>query len=414
MTAQPGTAQPGTAQPGTAQPGSTLVPSATTAASRGTDGSAGWRRWRGLLAVVALCVLVGLLVALLVPPYRPNSYLDPASNGPLGAHALADILTERGHQVIGTYSVSAAVADAASGPATLVVTSPGLLTAAQRTALARVRADLLLVAPGTATLAALAPATRLAHIPALPAAYLRPGCDLTAARLAGPANIGGLGYQPPPGAIGCYRFDGHPALVRYRAGGRTVTIIGSGLPLTNSFLAGDGNAALALNLLSQHRRIIWLVPQPSGRAAGRSGRRAAAPPLITRTAWLVVLQLAVAVLLAVIWRARRFGPLIAERLPVVVRAAETVEGHAGLYQARRARGQAATALREAMLGRVMPVLELPADAAPEAVARTMAARARRDERQVTEIVYGPAPASDADLVRLARSLDELEREVRSQ
>ncbi len=402
-----------TAPPGTTPVEATRAPTTVAAGTGGAGGPTAWRRWRGLLAVAALCVLVGLLIALLVPLYRPNSYLDPASSGPVGAHALADILTERGHRVIGTYSVSTAVADASGGPTTLVVTSPGLLTAAQRAALTRARADLLLVAPGAATLAALAPGTRLAHIPALPAANLRPGCGLAAARLAGSANIGGLGYQPPPGAVACYRFDGHPALVRYRAGGRTVTIIGSGLPLTNSFLAGDGNAALALNLLSQHHRIIWLVPQPSGQAVGRSGGTAA-PPLITSTAWLVVLQLAVAVLLAVIWRARRFGPLIAERLPVIVRAAETVEGHAGLYQARRARGQAAAALREAMLGRVMPVLELPADAAPEAVARTMAARARRDERQVTEIVYGLAPASDADLVRLARSLDELEREVRSQ
>ncbi|MHB1876536.1 MAG: DUF4350 domain-containing protein [Streptosporangiaceae bacterium] len=400
-----------TAPAGTTPPATAPAPPATAA---GTGGPAAWRRWRGLLAVVALCVLAGLVIALLVPPYRPNSYLDPASNGPLGARALADILTERGYQVIGADSVTTAVSDASGGPATLVITSPGLLTAGQRASLARARADLLLVGPGAAVLTALAPGTGLAPGKAPPGAPAPPGCDLTAARLAGPADLGGRGYQPPPGATACYRFGGQPALVRYRIAGRTITILGSGLPLTNYLLATDGNAALALNLLSQHHRIIWLVPQPSGRAAGPSGSAAAAPPLITRTAWLVVLQLAVAVLLAVIWRARRFGPLIAERLPVIVRAAETVEGHAGLYQARRARGQAAAALREAMLGRVAPALELPADAAPEAVVRSLAARARRGERQVTEIVYGPAPASDADLVRLARSLDELEREVRSQ
>jgi hypothetical protein len=398
------TAPPGTTPTQTVPPG---ITPAQTAPAR--------RRWRGLLAIVTLCVLTGLVVALLVPPYRPNSYLDPASNGPLGARALADILTERGHQVIGTDSVTTAVADASRGPATLVVTSPGLLTAGQRASLAGAHADLLLVAPGTAALAALAPGTGLAPGEAPPGALAPPGCGLTAARVAGSADLGGLGYQPPPGAAACYRYGGRPALVRYRMAGRTITILGSGLPLANDLLATDGNAALALNLLSQHHRIIWLVPQPSQRAAGpSSGTGAAAPPLITRTAWLVVLQLAVAVLLTVIWRARRFGPLIAERLPVIVRATETAEGHARLYQARRSRAQAAAALREAMLGRVAPALELPANPAPEVVVRSLAARASHDERQVTEIVYGPAPASDADLVRLARSLDELEREVRSQ
>ena len=39
----------------------------------------------------------------------------------------------------------------------------------------------------------------------------------------------------------------------------------------------------------------------------------------------VVWQLGVAVVLAAWWRARRLGPVVAEPLPVVVRAAETTE-----------------------------------------------------------------------------------------
>ena len=43
---------------------------------------------------------------------------------------------------------------------------------------------------------------------------------------------------------------------------------------------------------------------------------------------------------------------MAERLPVIVRAAETVEGHGRLYQARRARDSAARELRAATSDRI--------------------------------------------------------------
>ncbi len=246
---------------------------------------------------------------------------------------------------------------------------------------------------------------------------LLPRCSLTAARLAGSANVGGYAYRAPARATGCYLAAGHPSLVRYRAGGRTITILGSGAPLTNAELARNGNAALALNLLSAHRRIVWLTPepvlrQPPVRHPVTSGR--AGPSLIPWAAWLLVIQVGIAVMLVALWRSRRLGPLISERLPVVVRASETVEGHARLYQSRRARDRAAAALRDAMLSRVLPVLGLVRDSPEAAVTGALTARSGLGSREISRILYGPAPATDAELVRLARSLDELERQVRSQ
>ena len=215
-------------------------------------------------------------------------------------------------------------------------------------------------------------------------------------------------------------MGGHPSLVRYQTGGRTVTILGSGAALTNGMLAANGNAALALNLLTAHRLIVWLTPEPVLRPAApppaghpvTSGN--AAPSLIPWQAWLLVIQLGVAVMLVALWRGRRLGPLISERLPVIVRASETVEGHARLYQSRHARDRAAAALRDAMLSRVLPALGLVRDSPAAAVTGALAARSRLSEPEISGIVYGPAPATDAELVRLARSLDELERQVRSQ
>jgi len=378
-----------------------------------------WRRWRLPLALMALIVLAGTAIALLTPAPETNSYLDPASNAADGTKALADILSERGFQVLLAYSPARALADVGSSgsgapTATLVITSPDLLTSAQRAQLSLADADLLLVGPGSASLAMLAPPVTVAN-PHAPIGPAQPSCLLTAPRLAGSADVGGITYNTPGDVDGCYPVGGYPALARYITDDRTVTILGTGAPLTNGLLANDGNAALALNLLNTQHRIVWLTPEPAAAYAGPpAGPTAPGPSLIPWAAWLVVLQLCVAALVTALWRARRFGPLITERLPVVVRASETVEGHARLYQSRRARDRAAAALRDAMLRRTRPALGLAPDAPTDAVTNQLASRSRLGSQKIWAIVYGPPPAGDAELVSLARNLDELEREVRSQ
>jgi len=381
-----------------------------------------WRQWRLLVALVALLALACVVAVLLAPAPKSNSYLDPASTGPTGTKALANILADRGFQVTSVYSPAAALAAIGSRsgrPAsTLVITGPGLLTAAQRRQLARANADLLLIEPGRFSLAALAPAVQVAGGFGQSDSLVSPSCRLVEATMAGSANVGGFTYRIPSGAVGCYPTHGFPSVVRYVATGRTITIMGTGFPMTDALLAEEGNAALSLNLLNAHRSIVWLTPEPTiARTGPPPGEKAAPrsqPALIPGAAWLVVLQLIVALMLAVFWRGRRFGPLIAERLPVVVRASETVEGHARLYQARRARDRAATALRDAMLGRIRPALGLTADAPADALIDGLARRSRLDRPSIAAIAYGPPPPTDADLVKLARDLDDLEREVRSQ
>ena len=58
---------------------------------------------------------------------------------------------------------------------------------------------------------------------------------------------------------------------RYLAG-RTITVLGTGDPLTNASLARQGNAALALNLLGARSRVVWLVPGPVWPAPAAGGR----------------------------------------------------------------------------------------------------------------------------------------------
>ncbi|HEY4463944.1 MAG TPA: DUF4350 domain-containing protein, partial [Streptosporangiaceae bacterium] len=205
----------------------------------------------------------------------------------------------------------------------------------------------------------------------------------------------------------------HPSLIQYVAGGRRVTVLGADDALANAGLAHLGNAALMLNLLGGHGRVIWLVPGPPVPASGAAGGQEPFTSVVPWAAYLVAVQLIIAAALAAVWRGRRLGPVVAERLPVVVRAAETVEGHGRLYQARRSRDRAAAALREAARGRILRSLGLPGDPDTTTVATLLAARTGRSAEEITALLAGPSPADDTALVSLADGLDALEREVRN-
>src|SRR5208283_3548354 len=145
-----------------------------------------------------------------------------------------------------------------------------------------------------------------------------------------------------PTMTSCY--DG--VLIRFRERGRTVTAVGSTDFMTNGGLLQAGNAALAMNLAGDRPRLIWYAPhRVEGESAAPTSIYDLIPANVTWIAW----QLALVVLLVALWKGRRIGPLVAEELPVVVRASETVEGRGRLYRSRRARDRAAGALRAATL-----------------------------------------------------------------
>lgn len=420
-----------------AAPGATgqVTPAPRGPAARGPGGPArpprdALRRWRAPLTVLALVLLGGIVIALLTPSRPTTGYLDPGNPGPQGTRALAAILAQHGQPVTRAAGVAAArdaVQDAVQnagrppGPGrapALVITSPYLLSPGQLSELTRLPGNIMVVEPDSATLSALnreaartaAPRVTVAGADAV--RPVRPDCTLNAATAAGDAGMGGVLMRVSGTAGGlCYRVDGHPTLVRYLAGGRTVTLLGSGVPLTNADLAHRGNAALALNLLRGSPRIVWLVPNPPAvTAAGQKSLFQEIPG----PAYLVALQVFIAAGLAALWRTRRLGPLVAEPLPVVVRAAETVEGHGRLYRSRRSRGRAAAVLRDAARQRIVARLALPGDTDADAVCAAVAAHTGREPGAVQAILYGPAPRDDAALVRLGHDIDALEGEVRTQ
>jgi hypothetical protein len=127
----------------------------------------------------------------------------------------------------------------------------------------------------------------------------------------------------------------------------------------------------------------------------------------------VIALLLVAGIAAGIWRGRRFGPLVNERLPVMVRASETTEGRARLYAQSRDALHAADQLRIGTLERLARLLSLGVGASAPEIADAAAARAGIDRGVARRILLDDVPATDADLVDLSLRLRELEDAVHS-
>jgi hypothetical protein len=362
-----------------------------------------WRTLRWVLLALVVVIAVAGVSAYLTAP-RPGGRMDAESTSPEGAHALVTLLRDNGVDVV----VANTIADVekAARPDSLLVVAETyqLVDDALMARLAAVPGDRLLVEPVAGTRKSLAPRIRIAHTSMTGD---KPNCDLPEATHAGDVRLGPSETYDSAGDGPLTRcYDG--ALVRYRDGGRTVTVVGSAEFMVNSGLLKQGNAALAMNLAGARSRLIWYAPKRvEGEKTGGSDIFDLIPDNVTWVVW----QLCIVVLLAALWRGRRLGPMVAEKLPVVVRASETVEGRGRLYRSRRARDRAAEALRTAALQRMLPRLGLAVKAAAPEVVTAVSERTTQRPEAVHHILFGPPPSSDDDLLNLARELDDIERQV---
>ena len=127
----------------------------------------------------------------------------------------------------------------------------------------------------------------------------------------------------------------------------------------------------------------------------------------------VMILLLLVFLAAAFWRGRRLGPLVVENLPVVVRASETMEGRARLYQKSSARLHALDALRIGAIQRLATHCGLSRLAEVDEVVAAAAALTGTDRIRVRDLLVDAVPASDRELVRLSDDLLELERAARA-
>ncbi|WP_328933740.1 MULTISPECIES: DUF4350 domain-containing protein [unclassified Streptomyces] len=376
-----------------------------------------WTRTRGIVLALVILLAAAVAIAAIRSDARHGD-LDPRSADPYGSRAVAELLGDRG---VSTRVVTTlAQARAAAGPdTTLLVAVPDLLTDRQQSGLHSAFADsgsrTVLVAPGPASLPRLAPEVTADPGPAL-TSTLSPDCFLPAARRAGDAETGDYRYTTTAdNADECYPSDGRSTLLRLpdaSRGGDTV-VIGSPDILFNKRLDKQGNASLALQLLGSRPHLVWYLPSLTDASATDSGSQSFFDLLPSGWLW-GTLQLFIAAAVAALWRARRLGPLVPEKLPVAIRASETVEGRARLYRKANARDRAANALRSTTRTRLALLTGVPVSQAhaPEALLPALSAHLHGDGQTLHALLFGPPPSDDAALIALADQLDALEREVR--
>ncbi|MFD9497027.1 DUF4350 domain-containing protein [Streptomyces sp. NPDC060005] len=392
----------------------TLTPTSTSASPTARQV---WTRTRGVVLALVVLLVAAVVISVVRSDAR-HGRLDPRSADPLGSRAVAELLADQG---VSTRVVTTlGQARAAAGPdTTLLIAAPDLLTKRQQTLLHTATANsggrTVLVAPGRPSVGTLAPG-----VSADPAvsfdSTLSPDCTLPAARRAGSADTGGVRYTTTaPDADACYPSDGRPTLLRLpaRSGNGDTVVLGAPDVLSNERLDEQGNASLALQLLGSRSHLVWYLPSLSDTSATDAGDRSFFDLLPSGWLW-GTLQLFVAAALAALWRAHRLGPLVPERLPVAIRASETVEGRARLYRKANARDRAGTALRSTTRTRLAPLVGVPpAQAhAPEALLPALSAHLDGDGQALHQLLFGPPPHDDAALISLADQLDALAREVR--
>ena len=369
----------------------------------------GWLRGhRGTAATaVVVAAALALVIGTQLAPKGDTVPLSVHNSGPEGARALAEILGRHGVsvQVPGRFDAALDDLRSSDSPTLLLYDRNGILAEPQLASLMAAADRVVVVTPRLETLAALDSGIRQAGV--VPDSYsvLDPGCALPDAEAAG--QVSGEGAFVYDGGTTCYHAAGTAGMLAVSSDGR-VTVVGSRTVLGNEGLAGLGNAALAIRMLGASKDLVWYLPSLEDVTVDGAGKTLdELAPAWARFLgpWLLVVALA-----AVVWRGRRHGPLVFEPLPVVVKAVETAEGRARLYQDSRAISQARDNLRAGLLVRLAGKLRPGPGASAEDIIAAAARLLGRDPGEVRALV-NDRPTTEAGLVAWSQALEKLEKEV---
>lgn len=369
------------------------------------------RRRGPLFAGIGLALVVVIaLVAMWIAGGRSDAgehARSPLSTAEGGARATAEVLRQQGVEVVVVHSFAEAEAATRGRDATLLIDDDWWLLTDE--AYARVGAlsdSILVVQPTDTALEVLAPWAEYAGFGGGESAA---ACDLPAAERAERIDTAGDGIAAPSSAIRCFPTGGGGyALVRMQTSDATVTLLGAGAVLQNDEATRLGHAALALGLLGERETLVWYQPDVDDLAFESDDSLAR-----FQADWYLpfVVLLLLTGLAAIIWRGRRMGPVVVEDLPVEVRASETMEGRARLYERAGARDHAIGALRTATITRLARMLGLPRTASDDEIIAAAASVTSRDPGGVAALVRAAPAPDDRALMRLSDELLTLERDV---
>lgn len=409
----------------TASATDTLTATAPVAAESLTPDSRGaWRRIRSWLLAVGGLIAAALVTVLALGSMGSvsNRPLDPTSPAPNGAKALFEVLGQQGVDTTHATSLDELSSGLDSGGSTtVVIDDPSYILAEEQ--IDQIAAGyfgdidrIVLLNPAGSSYEL---SSRVATFGGQfssndddpdAAATFDAGSACGFGELA-PAitNEGGHEYEPTGDSVGCYQVrDGYAVVVGVDQGVEIV-VLGAPTNLTNAVIGESANAAMSINLLGANEHLVWYTPSSADSLTDTPSLGDYVPPWLTP---VIILLLGVGVA-CVIWRGRRFGPLIAERLPVTVPAAETIEGRARLYDNSDARLHALDSIRLGTITRLAELLGLGRGEASESVIEATAQTAGVTREHAYQVLLVGHPDTDSALVDLANAAAELERRVRA-
>lgn len=374
------------------------------------------RRHRGP-AVAAVVFAIALVVTIFtqLAPKGDSVPLSIRNAGPDGGRAVSEILGRHRVNVHSaeSFGVALAALQASSDATLLLYDRNGLLDQSQLEQLTVEATRVVLVTPRLNTLMALDAGISQAGVVPESSPTLEPGCWNNDAETAGTVSgesgflYGGDGDSE---STICYRPPGSDAGLLVSTEDGTLTVLGSTALISNDGLDERGHSALTLRTLGSSPDLVWYLPglgDMTGAGSPQTLNDLAPDWAAFLGPWLVFVAV-----LAMVWRGRRFGPLVFEPLPVVVKAVETAEGRARLYHDSHAVDRARDNLRAGTLVRLARELRLGPDASADDVALAAARILGRPDGGIRELI-NEHPLNEASLVRWSRELDKLENEVRA-
>lgn len=356
--------------------------------------------------LIGLGLVAAVLIAALTGGGESTTPMDPDNAGPEGTRAVARVLDDEGVDVDVARSADALEDLAVGSDTSVVVVLPGNLGEAT--------VERLLQHTGGAAHVIVLGAD-IGAAEALGSPVAPSNVDLDDGRAAGCVDplFDGLTLEVDSAPVyeGGDCFPGDLGAVVLRPRDRLL-LFGAEQAFTNDQVLRADNAAVALRLLGQDRRLVWYVPSLADLSAGEA---VSLSSLLPRWVFPGLWVAALAVVAVVVWRGRRLGALAAEPLPVVVRAVETTRSLGRLYRRAGDRAHAAAALRRSARSRCADRLRLGSRFDPTGLVREVARRTGRPETEVAQLLDpppgDPGPTTDRDLINLAQALAELDREV---
>lgn len=409
-----------------------LEPEVTDDAAAPAAQAGGGRRGRGRLrwlwGIVALAV-VGLVVygviSMVTLATARTEPLDPANPSDNGSQALASVIADHDVRVDITRNQDQLIdAPRPDADTSVVVTETDALSARTARRFAEQTSDarrVILVSPSTGVLDALGLRVLEVRAPVDTSGGARTPPARCDAPWLGPLDTisddGTWYFADTDDATSCFRYgDDAPMIVLPRTSTRPEVVVMSGAALRNDEITRFDNAGVAIRTLAPASRLLWYVPSRSDVVIDQPS----APSDIPRAIGPLIALALFLVLALMLWRGRRFGPLVTEPLPAVVKAIETTAARGRLYHRARAADRAAATLRAAIVENLSRHLGLPVPTRPAAAASTAidalvvaaADATGRDRRDVGQLLAGPLPSTDVELVDFTTRLTALEKEVR--